>query len=305
MDDARTRRPWTPARGLALLLACLAVLLAPAGARAFADDAEPDPPADGRGLDAPEGDEGEDDDLDAEAPKDPRDEVVELRALDDKEAKALAEGLSKASRRKDPEDVNPALDAIEGVTHASFVKPLLKLMAHDNSRVAQRAADLLAQRATIDDVKDLWKKGWDEKANRRRYAVRTSILKAFARLELDLDKRQYEDVEREWRWMLGNPQEAYGPALADICWYMGVRGDKRHALAMAKELDAPESNDPHNPATPPVEWWERRWKQWKGMHAQAVAALKRLTGQTFKTREEAKTWFTANEASFGVPWKDW
>lgn len=304
MDDARNRRRPTGAKGLSLLLAALALLLVPARHGVFADDPDPAAPPEGRGLDAPE-DDADEDDPDAAEKKDPRDEVVELKALDDKEAKPLADGLAKASRRKDPDDINPAFDAIEGVTHESFVKPLLKLMAHDNSRVAQRAADLLASRATADDAKDLWKKGWDEKANRRRYAVRTSILKAFARLEIDLDKRQYDDVDREWRWMLGNPQEAYGPALADICWYMGVRGDKRHALAMAKELDAPESNDPHNPATPPVEWWERRYKQWTGMHAQVVAALKRLTGQTFKTREEAKAWFTENEGTFGVPWKDW
>ena len=258
---------------------------------------EDDPATDG-GMQQPE-DDGEEAGED-----DPRAVVPELRVLDDAEARPLVDALNKAARRRDTPDIQPALEALDGVRHEDFLKPLIKLLGNENGRMAQMAGDLLEFRATADVAKDLWKRGWDHKANRRRYAVRTSVLRAYGRLGLDLDKRQFDDVVREWRWMLGNPHESFGPALADICWYVGVRGDKRHALAIAHELDAPESTDANNPATPPVEWWERRWKQWQVMQPEAVRALERLTGTRLATREEAKAWFLAHVDTFGVTWRD-
>jgi hypothetical protein len=284
-------------RRLPLLLLLLVALGAPrADARAEDEAPGPEDGADD-GLDQPDADE--------EVPEDPRAAVPTLRELTDAEARPLADALNKAARRKETPDIQPALDAIADVRHESFLKPLVKLLGSDNGRMAQLAGDLLEHRATEDVAKDLWRKGWDHKENRRRYAVRTTVLRAYARLGLDLDKRQFEDVEREWKWMLGNPHESYGPALADICWYFGMRKDKRHALAMAQELDAPESTNHNSPTAPPAEWWERRWKQWKVMIPLAIQALERITGQRFAKREEAQAWFEANKDSFGIAWRDW
>ena len=77
------------------------------------------------------------------------------------------------------------------------------------------------------------------------------------------------------------------------------------ALQFARELDQPGTDSPDAADNPPREWWEKRVKMWQGMHSAAVSALKRLTGQEFKTREAAKKWFTENQGTFGVKWSDW
>jgi hypothetical protein len=77
------------------------------------------------------------------------------------------------------------------------------------------------------------------------------------------------------------------------------------ALKFAWELDQPGTESPNSPANPPQEWWERRVKMWQDMHAAAVDALRKITGEKFASREAAKTWFVANEKTFGVEWKDW
>ena len=229
-----------------------------------------------------------------------------MREIEAAEAKPLVAALKKALRKKDSPDILPAIAALEQRKHESFIKPLIKFLGHRNGRAALAAASALVPRATKEHIKDLWKKGWHHKENRRRYGIRTKVLRCLAQIGHALDDRQFRDVKAEWNWMLKNPKERYGPGLAEICWYFGKMKDKRLALAMAHELDAPETKeeDIGSADNPPTEWWEARWKQWKKMHAACVEALQALTGEKFASVEAAKAWFIKNKETFGVAWYD-
>lgn len=232
------------------------------------------------------------------------DTVPILREAEAAEAKKLVAALNKARKRKSSRDLTKALAALEGLKHKDFIKPLVKILTHDNARAAMQAGDALEFRATADDIKTLWKQCWAHKKNKRRYNVRARILRAYGRLDHALDKKQFAEVTKAWDWMIREPQIAYGTALADMCWYFGHRKDKRMALRIARELDQPGTTDVHSEFNPPREWWEKRVKMWQVMHKPAIKALEKMTGQTFSTVEGARKWFEANEKDFGVEWVD-
>lgn len=229
--------------------------------------------------------------------------VPDLRVLDDDEAKPLVEALKKVDRKKDPADIAAALDAIAQVQHEGFDKSLLKLLGHDSSLLATRVAEMWNGRVRDEKCAGrIWKAAWGDKANDKRYGVKGKVLRALANANITLDKKQYEDVERDWRWMIGNPNEVFGESLADMAYYFEVSKDKRHCRWLAEELDEPIATNPNSPSNPPADWWERRHKMWRPVKPAVVAALKSLTGQEFDKTEQARKWFEANEKAFGFRW---
>jgi hypothetical protein len=226
-----------------------------------------------------------------------------LRAIDDEEAKPLVEALKKVEKKKAAADITPALDAIEEVHHPDLEKSLLRLLGHDSPELAARVAGMWEGRIADEKCADrLWKAAWADKRNDKRFVVKAKALRAMGAAGIALDKRQYDEVERDWRWMVGNPNEAYAEALIDLCAYFEATKDKRHCRWMAQELDEPIATDPNSPTNPPAEWWERRHKMWRPTKPACVAALKALTGQEFDKTADAKAWFEANRKAFGFEW---
>jgi len=269
---------WRLRLGAAALFACL---LAPAS---LAEDPPPD---------------------DEAAQDEPQVEIV-----GDEEAKELAKELGKAARRRKLEDVLPVLDRVGLRSHESFVKPLLKMLTHEQSKVADRAADILAVQQVEDEkeraklAKTIWKEGWSDRKNRGRYTVQGRTLVAAVKLEGggELDEKRFGDVDRMWRAIVGDPQEAWADALISVCEYVRLTKDKRLCRLLAEEIDEPIATAVDAPSNPPKEWWERRWKMWRPVKAEAVEALEVLTGQSFKDTASAKAWFQENEKDFGFRW---
>lgn len=258
---------------LSLLLFCCTALL---GASASADE---------------ETEEGE-----AEAPA----ELMEATA---EQAKTMVAGLKKAAKKKKLADATPFLEAIDGFKHESFVKPLLKLMTHKLGAVAKLATDALAERCTEKKVlAKIWRNAFSNKANDKRYAVRARVVRLYGERGIVLDKKQYKEVERDWRWMFGNPQIHFGEPALDLVTYFRLTKDKRHCRWLAEQLDEPVPANPNSPSNPPQEWWERRWKMWQPVKPEVVDALMEMTGQEFDSSEEAKTWFEANKKTFKFEW---
>lgn len=229
-------------------------------------------------------------------------EPVELKEASTEEAKKLLDALKKVAKKKNATLVTPALDAMAGLKHQSWEKTLLKLLRHKSSLVALKTAGMWTGRVRDKNVRKLWKASWGDKINDKRFVVKTKVLRALGLFGHVLDKKQYKDVERDWRWMVGNPNEKYADALIDICFYFEKTKDKRHCRKMAEELDEPLATNPNSPSNPPADWWERRWKMWKPMKVAAVEALKAITGQEFDKTEQARKWFEANEKEFGFKW---
>ncbi len=246
-------------------------------------------------------------------------EEGELTEASKDEAKKLLDALKKVYKKKNATKILPLLEPMDGLKHESWEKPLLKLLKHQSSLVALKVAGMWDGRVRDKTVKKVWKAGWLEKVNDKRFPIKAKVLLAIAggapadAEPIDgtkrpksswwiLDKAQYKEVERDWRWMVGNPNERYADALIDICLYFEKTKDKRFCRWLAQELDEPTAESPNSPSNPPAEWWERRWKMWKPMKPAAVAALKAITGQEFDKTEDARKWLKENEKTFGFQW---
>jgi len=252
-------------------------------------------PAPAWGDDEKESAEEEDDDDAEESP---------LTAAEPAEAKKLNEALKKAAKNKNATRVLPAMEEIEDLDSPEFQKILLKLLKHKSSLVAVKAAEMWEWR--IHDKKmasKVWKASWLEKVNKRRYLIRAKTLKAFARAGHTLDAKQFKEVERTWRAIIGAPVKTNAAALSAIAEYFEIMKDKRLCKQFAEELDDPCANvNAADPSAMPMDWQERRWWLWKESKPAIVSALMAITGQEFDKTEEAKKWFQENEKTFGFKW---
>jgi len=226
-----------------------------------------------------------------------------LGAADDKNAKALAAELKKVGKKKNSSVILPVLEKLADLEHKDFDKPLLKLLKHESSLVALKVADMWEWRLRDKKLASkLWKASWGEKKNDRRYAVKAKTLKAFARGGIALDGKQFKDVERAWRWIVGNPDPRHAPALSAMADWVRLSKDKRLFRRLAEELDEPGTDNPNAPSNPPASWWEKRWKLWKDAKPAVVEALQAITGKEFDKSAEAKAWFDANGKKAGFEW---
>jgi len=227
----------------------------------------------------------------------------------DAEARGLAQKLCAAAKRRDAKEALAVLEEIDEKRHAEIAKALLKVLDHADPAVAMAAADAMAAQRSGDAKADaklaaqVWKGGWQAKANDKRFPVLGRVLLAVAALERrPLEERRAKEVEKAWRWVVGNPEPDNAPGLVAVCEYVSLVKDKRFCRLLAEEIDEPVATDPNSPSNPPASWWEARWKLWKQVKAAAVETLEDLTDQTFKTTKDAKAWFEANAKQFGFTW---
>jgi hypothetical protein len=219
-----------------------------------------------------------------------------LAALSDVEAAPLARGLALAAKGRTLEAVLPALEAIEGKTHATFEAPLVKMLAHSLGEVATRAAMALADRAGPKTGSALWRSGWLAPANKRRPEVQAAVLSAMGRAGLLLDAKQYDEVESLWR------KQTNARTVTLIAGYFAaVKTDKRPLRLLSEALDEPGAGSVNSPTNPPASYWEARWKMWQATKPAIQEAVQAITGQKFESSAEAKAWFDANP-KFGFDW---
>lgn len=80
----------------------------------------------------------------------------------------------------------------------------------------------------------------------------------------------------------------------------GEHKEKQALAVMLENFDEPMPKDVHGASNPPAEYWEARWKAWKGWRDDLKAAVQRITGQRFASAEEARAWLRSNGAKLGV-----
>jgi hypothetical protein len=248
-----------------------------------------------------------------EAPKDGKKEEAAERVPTPEETKSLLEGLEAARKKKGSADVLRAIGSLRGLVHRDFLKPLLKLLAHDDPDVAIAAARALdgqkprgtdekALEKEVDKAgKDLWKAGFGP-PNDKRAPVRAAVVRTFGAWNVLLDERQYDDADKLWRWLGSAPDARLAGALTDLAHYALATKDKRTCRLLAEWLEEPGQSGPITGTTPPASYFEAKWKMWKPAAPIIHDALKAITGQDFRTMEEAKKWFDANRSTFGFKW---
>jgi hypothetical protein len=251
----------------------------------------------------------------ATPPKSPEAEEEEVPTKDatPEEAAARIVALEAASKKK-AKDVLLELLAWKGLRHESFLKPLTKLLRHENDDVAYRATILLErQKPTGPDEKtaaknvdkalrELWKLAFQQSVNDRRWAVKGGVVKLHGAWGVTLDEKEFDEVKGIWRSSLGNSDPRRASALVNVTKYVGLVKDKRFSRLLAEMIDEPRAGDVNSASNPPASYWEALWKAWDAMRPHVHAALKALTGQEFKTTADAKKWFEENERSYGFKW---
>lgn len=224
-------------------------------------------------------------------------EVTEASA---EQLPVLLAAVEEAGKARKADEALRALQALRGLKHVQLEKGLLRLLKHAEPVVALRAAELLELRA-YPAWKGLWAASWGQAANDKRPAVRAKVLRALGRMGVVLDKKQYDEVEKQWRWTVGNPARTNVGQLVDIAFYAEQAKDKRFARWLAENIDEPVSTNPSDPNSPPASWWEERWHLWNESKAATHAAIKALTGQDFPSTAAAREWIEANRKQ-GFAW---
>ena len=224
-----------------------------------------------------------------------------VREATAEELPALLVALEGASKKKKTSEALPLLKALDELKHVQLEKGLLKLLRHAEIAVALRAAELLEQRAYPAWAKGLWASAWGQAVNDKRPSVRVKVLRALARVGVTLDKQQFDDVERQWRWVVGNPMRGNAPQLVDMAFYVEQVKDKRWARWLGEWIDEPIATAPNSPSNPPASYWEEKWHLWNESKAAVHSALKALTGQDFDSTEQAREWIEAHPKD-GFEW---
>jgi hypothetical protein len=218
------------------------------------------------------------------------------------ELPGLLAALDTASKKKKAAEALAALKPLETRKHASLEKGYTKLLRHAEVAVALKAAELLEQRAYPEWAKGIWANAWGQAINEKRPTVRVKALRSLARLGFTLDKKQFDDVEGHWRWLVGNPNRTYAPQLVDMAFFIEQAKDKRFARWLAEMIDEPMSNAPASDGTnPPAAWWEEKWHMWNESKAAIHTALKALTGMDFTSTKQAKEWIEEHKKD-GFDW---
>lgn len=238
----------------------------------------------------------------AEAPAEAPAAETTVREASAEELPTLLAALDTASKKKKAAEALAALKPLEGLKHPGLEKAFLKLLRHAEVAVAVKAAELLELRAYPEWAKGIWSNAWAQAVNEKRPTVRVKVLRALARLNVALDKKQYDDVEGHWRWLVGNPNRTNGPQLVDIAFFVEQLKDKRFARWLAEMLDEPMSNAPASDGSnPPAAWWEEKWHLWNESKAAIHSALKALTGVDFTSTKQAKEWIEEHKKD-GFDW---
>jgi hypothetical protein len=238
---------------------------------------------------------------------------VEAREATDEEAKLLVEALDAVPRKKVGETLK-VLESWKGIRHALLFKPLVKLMKHEDGDVALAAVRLLehqrprdpdekaAAKASDKALREIWKTAFAQSVNDSRHDVKGAVVQVFGAWGTTLDARQFDEVESLWRASTGNPEARRVAALVSVVRYVEAVKDKRFSRRLAEQIDEPRPGDVNSPDNPPASYWEAKWKAWKELADPVHRALKALTGQDFKSMDEAKKWFKANEKEYGFRW---
>lgn len=231
-------------------------------------------------------------------------EAAKLVPPPEDKARDLIKTLEKAAKKRKPEEILPALAAIEAYTHEDFLKPLLKLARHTEREVALRAVALLEWRAR--DKKTLGKllRAYDNKLNKRRYVLKGVIWRTFARAGQELARSEYRDFEKDWRWMWGNPDKKYADGAVAFAEAVALGKEKRAFRSLAEHLTNPNDRaiDVHSPTNPSADWHERYFYMWQPARQALVNALKALSGQEFQTTEQAKAWAEEHGKANDIEW---
>jgi hypothetical protein len=266
----------------ALLLAALASFQTP-------EPPEPPPPSD-RPDQRPTEQDPRPADAEAERAK-PQPEEPPLEEWDDRTAKTAVRAFEKAVKGRDV-SLKDRLDAVESLAKGAndkLPKPLAKLMLEDDSvLVCTRAAEVLA-RQPVDAAKPVVVQLLAHRKFAKMPAVQERLVRALAKLDY---------TSRDWRHLDGLFEQSYEPERAGLQQaILDLVTEHRELQAidlLVDNIGEPAPENPADPANPPAEYWEARWKCWETWRESVPAALLAITGQRFTTKPEARMWLEKN-----------
>lgn len=213
--------------------------------------------------------------------------VVEL---DDRTAREVSKELAMALRgTASMAEKSRALDKVADRSHERLLKPLAELVEKDKSVTLRKRAAELLRHQPVDAANAVIRK----LLGNRRVQSHPGVM---AELVRSLSHRGY--TARQWGEIADLFMQGYEPervplqeALLDL---ITQHAEKQAVELLLQNLDEPAPEDEHDPANPPAEYWEARWKAWATWKDKVKEALFAITGQRFSTAAEARAWLAKN-----------
>lgn len=208
----------------------------------------------------------------------------------DKQAKAALAEFQQALRgTPSMAEKSRALDLLAPGASPLLVKPLGTVVETDKSVVIRkRAAELLAQQPARQARPELLRLLRSDRV-KDQPSVLAALVAGLSRCDYQRDDWQLVDnlFEKEF----GADRVPLQEAILDLV----ARCREKQAIdLLLRHIDEPRPADVDDPANPPAEYWEARWKAWQAWRSRVKEALFALTGQRFSTASEAKAWLRKN-----------
>lgn len=226
----------------------------------------------------------------------PAPQAAQVQDWDDAHARKAAKELERALRDRDAglADRMRAIEAVAQGRNRLLVKPLAKVLQHDESVVLRkRAAELIAQQPP-EAARPVLVGMLRQRDDQTEPAVVTALVRGLSKC---YDSHDWPTVEEQFARAFGPDYVALQQAILDLV----IEHEEKQAWKLLVEhLDEPIPRDVHGAENPPAEYWEKRWKAWWVWRGQVKEALFVITGQRFSTSEEARAWIRANGAEHGL-----
>jgi hypothetical protein len=209
----------------------------------------------------------------------------------DEQAKAAVGEFRRQMKGKRLE-LRDRVEAIERIAKGrndALVRPLAETVADDGPiTVRKLAADALG----------------NQPAQHARPAIlrllRDSNLHKLPQIQASLvaalDRVGYE--AKDWSAIDGLFERGYEqervPLQKCLIQLVANNKEKKALDLLLDHLGEPIPENVDDPANPPAEYWEARWKAWQVWREDVKTALFEITGQRFSTPKEAKVWLKKN-----------
>lgn len=224
-------------------------------------------------------------------------EASAVRELTDDEAKAAIAEFQKVAKAK-AAPLRERVTAIEQLAtgrHRTFVTVLVEVTRREKTLSVRRvAAQALGNQPPKQARPAILKLLGDE-------GVKDELL-VLGDLVTALDRAGYE--ARDWKVIDGLFERDYDadrvPLQRAMLALIANHKEKQAVDLLLRNLGEPIPVNVDDPANPPAEYWEARWKAWQVWREDVKNALFEITRQRFSTPEEARIWIKKNGKKIGI-----
>ena len=228
--------------------------------------------------------------------------VATVIPANDKEKKAILDGVAEAAQAKTTDALVKALTDMQTRKHEEFV-PVIRANVEAADPVVQAAAIRAAGAHELRDLEKSVRKTLRAKPKKSASgelpgAVAVACIDYLDRL--DIAGEEEAVVTDHLRVLFSDERRLKASWASDMLraaiHYLGRRKFKPAVPFIIEEMiDRPVPKDPNDPKNPPATYWEARTKLWQDYESWGRWMLKETTGQTFRSVREWQAWLKTQD----------